>query len=89
MKYGMIIVAIAGLALVAADPALARAKHKVVRCDPRPQTFTWGGIITNPAPRPNGCAPPVYVDGNYIGQDPDPFIRSQLARDPRTGFSPY
>jgi hypothetical protein len=27
----------------------------------------------------------VYVDGRYVGTDPDPFIRSQLARDPCPG----
>jgi len=23
----------------------------------------------------------VYVDGHYVGADPDPFIRNELARD--------
>jgi hypothetical protein len=27
----------------------------------------------------------VYVDGRYVGSDPDPFIRDQLARDPGQG----
>ena len=27
----------------------------------------------------------VYVDGRHVGTDPDPFIRSQLARDPCPG----
>ena len=27
----------------------------------------------------------VYVDGHYVGSDPDPFIRDQLARDPGQG----
>jgi len=41
----------------------------------------------NPAPRPNGCAPPAYAYGRYVGQDPDPFIRQQLRRDPATGYA--
>ena len=45
------------------------------------------GWLFNPAPQPNGCAPPVYAYGRYIGQDPDPFIRLQLKRDPATGYS--
>jgi hypothetical protein len=90
MKLRWIVVAAAGLAVIAADPAVARAKQKAHRqCDDRPQTFTWGGFITNPAPQPNGCVPPVYEYGKYVGQDPDPFIRSQLRRDPATGMSPY
>jgi hypothetical protein len=27
----------------------------------------------------------VYVNGKYIGADPDPTIRAQLAHDPRQG----
>ncbi len=27
----------------------------------------------------------VYVNGKYIGSDPDPTIRAQLAHDPRQG----
>ena len=30
-------------------------------------------------------SPNVYVDGHYVGSDPDPFIRDQLARDPGQG----
>jgi hypothetical protein len=94
MKFKWIVAAIAGLiaglAVVAADPALARAKQTAQRqCVDRPRDTTLSGFITNPAPRPNGCTPAVYQYGKYVGQDPDPFIRSQMLRDPRTGFSPY
>ena len=27
----------------------------------------------------------VYVNGKYVGADPDPTIRAQLAHDPRQG----
>jgi hypothetical protein len=27
----------------------------------------------------------VYVNGKYIGADPDPTVRAQLAHDPRQG----
>lgn len=81
---------VAGLALVASDPALARAKRKAPRqCVEQPQTFTWGGIWFNRAPRPNGCAPAVYAYGRYVGQDPDPFIRQQLLRDPQSGYTQF
>ena len=91
MKFRSILAAgaalAAGLAVVATDPALARAKHKAPRhCVDRPQTFTWGGIFTNSAPQPNGCAPAVYERGRFVGQDPDPNIRFQLHRDPDTGY---
>lgn len=93
MKSGWMVLAalVAVSGLIAADPALARSKHKAQRpCIDQPRQFTWVGIFTNLAPRPNGCAPPVFAsDGRYVGQDPDPFIRQELRRDPRTGFSPY
>jgi hypothetical protein len=90
MKFSLIVIAVAGVAVIAATPALARTKHKAHRqCIDRPQTFTWGGIITNPAPQPNGCSPAVYEYGRYVGQDPDPLIRQQLQRDPMSGYSQY
>jgi len=93
MQFKLIVAGLAlaaGIAAVVADPALARAKHKAPRhCAPQPQEFTWGGWLFNPAPQPNGCAPPVYAYGRYEGQDPDPYIRLQLLRDPQTGYRPF
>jgi hypothetical protein len=99
MKFSSMLVAGAAVAAVlgvmATDPAAARAKHarhhKVVhRCASQPQhEVTLFGIFFNPAPQPNGCAPPVYAYGRYVGQDPDPYIRLQLKRDPITGYSPF
>jgi hypothetical protein len=78
------------LALASADPVLARGKHKAQSaCADRPHNYSWHGLFFNPAPQPNGCAPPVYAYGKYIGQDPDPFIRQQLLRDPATGYAAH
>jgi hypothetical protein len=80
------VIAVAALGVIAADPALARIKQKArLHCAARPLEFSWNGWLFNPPPQPNGCSPPVYVDGEFIGQDPDPNIRSQLRRDPATG----
>jgi len=99
MNFNRIV--LAGVALVAvtsfiaADPALARAKkhnthNAKARCVDRPQNFSWDFIWTlGSDPKPNGCAPPVYAYGRYQGQDPDPFIRQQLKRDPQTGYFPF
>jgi hypothetical protein len=91
MKFRWIVVTITALGVIAADSALARAKHKVIRhCANEPaHEFTLYGFLFNPRPQPNGCAPPVYTYGRYVGQDPDPFIRQQLNRDPRTGYWPF
>jgi hypothetical protein len=63
------------IAVVTADPAFARDKHKnQPRCVPN---------------KPYGCAPPVYSYGKYIGQDPDLNIRFQMYRDPTTGYYAY
>ena len=39
------------------------------------------------APKRYGTNPAndVYVNGKYVGSDPDPTIRSTLARDPEAG----
>jgi hypothetical protein len=96
MKYRWSVAAIAALALLAADPALARTKHKSKStCAEQPVPSVMSGlgryllVPTNQAPQPNGCAPPVYAYGKYVGQDPDPNIRFQLLRDPATGYSAH
>jgi hypothetical protein len=91
MTSRWLVLARGGLALAAltfAGPALAGSHHRVPRqCIDRPVPFSWAGIWFNPQPRPNGCAPPVFAGGEYVGQDPDPFIQLQLARDPETGYA--
>jgi hypothetical protein len=95
MRFRIVVAVVASvmaLGMIPAEPALARAKQKIVRrCDPLPyRPYTFNDLIFGrPAPQPNGCAPAVYQYGKYVGQDPDPNIRAQLARDPRTGYDPY
>jgi len=80
----------AGLGVIAADPAFARAKQKAAsRCVDHPANFNWSFFAIHPEPQPNGCAPPVYAYGKYVGQDPDRNIRFQLLRDPATGYSAH
>ena len=93
MKFSWTVIAaavsVAILGIIAAEPALARAKHKAMpQCIDRPSQFSWNKLLFGPAPEPNGCAPPVYANGKYVGQDPDRYIRLQLQRDPTTGYSP-
>lgn len=91
MPIRWIVLIVALLGLVTADPAWARHKYRIVRhCHSESSGGpSWNGFLFNQPPPPNGCAPPVYVNHRYIGQDPDPFIRQQLLRDPRTGYFPY
>jgi hypothetical protein len=57
------------------------------QCDDRPHQFSWSFLwSTWPAPQWNGCSPPVYANGRFVGQDPDINIRHQLRRDPSTGY---
>ena len=84
---GVVLVALAGIGIMTADPALARVRHKAkTQCADRTVHFSWWRVWDAPAPRPNGCAPPVFVGGEFIGQDPDARIRSELRRDPDTGY---
>jgi hypothetical protein len=86
MKMRWVIIAVAVLGVIAADPALARARHKArPHCVDQPFEFSWYGVFFNPLPKWNGCSPPVYVNGEFVGQDPDANIRAQLRRDPATG----
>jgi hypothetical protein len=92
MKIGWLVIALAGLGMIASDPALAK-KHKVrvpppPQCVDGPETFSVGGVFLNPKPRPNGCAPAVYQYGQYIGQDPDANIRAYMKKDVWTGYAP-
>jgi hypothetical protein len=87
MKSRWIVVALAAL-VVGASPALARGKHRPPpQCVDRPYEFSWYNFLPGfgAEPGPNGCAPPVFVGRDFIGQDPDPNIRQQLRRDPGTG----
>jgi hypothetical protein len=78
------------LGVIRIDPVFARANHKAVsRCIDRPVNFSWSFFAIHPEPQPNGCAPPVYSYGKYVGQDPDRNIRFQLLRDPATGYSAH
>jgi hypothetical protein len=88
MKLRWAVMAVAVLGVIAVEPALARPRHKArPHCVDRPYEFSLGGLLFNPRPQPNGCAPPVYVSGEYVGQDPDPNIRFQLKRDPASGYA--
>lgn len=90
MKLRWLVVACAGLGILAADPALARARHKAKpQCAPQSVAFSWNKLIFGGAPQPNGCSPPVFEYGHFIGQDPDPNIRAQLRRQPSTGYTVY
>lgn len=93
MKFGWLALSIAAL-IVTTDTSLARPRHRAqhahrapAQCVDRPVTLSWGSfwLGAGPPPAPNGCAPPVYQYGRYVGQDPDPFVRLQLVRDPKTG----
>ena len=95
MKFRWLVMACAVLACaglgVTADQAQARAKYKArphAHCVDRPYEFSMDRLLFGQPPEPNGCAPPVYAYGKYIGQDPDPNIRFQLMRDPDTGYAP-
>jgi hypothetical protein len=85
---------IAAFSVAAADPSLADAKRHMKhhaakhQCVDRPFEFSWGNFLfgNQPAPRWNGCSPPVYVGGEFVGQDPDPNIRNALRRNPDQGY---
>ena len=91
MKFHRDVIVLAALIVFVAEPALARVKSKShARCVDRPYSFSGSLLLPgHPEPQPNGCSPPIYAYGKYVGQDPDPNIRFQLLRDPATGYSAH
>lgn len=72
------------LAAVATSPALAKKSQKQQQMADNPdylyayQAYAW-------VPTENGRkarTESVWLNGEYLGADPDPFIRSQMRRDP-------
>jgi hypothetical protein len=83
-------IVLAGLALIAATPALARSQHRH-NTAPATQnepvgTEAYGaqnyGRTGAPAARGH-----IIVDGVDQGTDPDPLVRMQILRDPPIGGS--
>ena len=84
MKFGWFLIAAIALVAIGAGEADAKKRRKVVA---QPQCTLLD--FFNPAcpvMRPNGASPPVIVRGEYIGQDPDPFIRLMLRREGEQGY---
>ncbi len=69
---------------MAADAASARAPKDADGLRTRYAEFSWNKLFFGGAPQPNGCTPPVYEYGKYVGQDPDPNIRAQASAATRT-----
>ena len=98
MKFRWIAVALAGAVLASAGPADAVGpKHKKhwkyytrQYCrEPVVQAPSIGDWLFGLRPKPewNGCAPPVYRHGEFVGQDPDFNVRATLNRDPSQGYT--
>ena len=92
MKSSWFAIAVAAASVITAGSAFAEARHRRpqrAHCIDQPYQFSLRFLLPGqPAPQPNGCAPPVHQYNRYIGQDPDPNIRFQLQRDPSTGYAP-
>jgi len=61
------------VAAAPADAAKARKQKRLAHATVRVQTGHWGTKLF-----PAG---PLYNGQDYLGDDPDPFIRSQIYRD--------
>jgi hypothetical protein len=72
LKFAAVVIGIAVAAVSIPADAAKRIKHRVVRSAQAEPLYRG----TNKFP-----AGPIYNARTYLGDDPDPFIRSQLARD--------
>jgi hypothetical protein len=84
--YTKTMLAAATLAVAFASPALAKTTHHVSRNEVRPVDAYAAAYPDVRTRRANHGSNDVYdVRGHYIGTDPDPAIRNQLASDPSQG----
>jgi hypothetical protein len=65
------------LACASSEPAESASKARGARSHGPVPTYNYRHVR-----RGYGGGTAVYVRGRYSGSDPDPFIRSMLARDP-------
>jgi opacity protein-like surface antigen len=74
--------------MLAASPALAKKYHKPVATDPAYQAADQAYAYVPDATSSIGSrhSDAVYAAGQYLGADPDPFIRQQLMRDPSSNL---
>jgi hypothetical protein len=71
------------LAAVAVSPALAKKAQMQKRTDNPDSVYAYQAYAWVPtASRSKAKTESVWLDGEYLGADLDPFIRSQLLRDP-------
>jgi hypothetical protein len=75
------------LVCVAASPALAKKDQKQQQqqqmTDNPSDASGYEAYASVPAHKsPTAKSQAVYLNGEYLGADPDPFIRMQLVRDP-------
>ena len=86
MKPSLIVMALAGT-LMTTGVALAHPTSQnpkgMERSEFRTQPWFAGNAFLRAEAGRRSLNPnhDVYVNGRYVGSDPDPFIRSQLARD--------
>jgi hypothetical protein len=79
MKSLTLTLSTAGLIALVAFPALAASRHHV--------RHYYGGAHATGYYRPfnagGATSPgPIYRQGRYLGTDPDPNVRAEIARDP-------
>ena len=68
---------IGSLAFGAATPSLARSSTGAFA-----QVPSTAHVLVNRQPHASNPRNNVYQDGQYVGSDPDPFIRDMLRQDP-------
>lgn len=77
MKSKLILTTL-GLVALLATPALAQK--------PQNRAMAPNTIAAGSPDFTSGSPSALYVDGRYVGNDPDPSIRSELLRDAQTAL---
>jgi len=78
-RPGKLLVCTLGLAVILASSADAAAKKmKTAKQIARPAAAGTSAPCRGASLSPCG---PIYFEGYYLGEDPDPFIRTMIQRD--------
>jgi hypothetical protein len=80
MKSATLTLSTAALIAIVAFPALAASRHHARHYYGGAHAYGYYGRPYNTG---GAYAPgPIYRQGHYLGTDPDPRIRDEIARDP-------
>jgi len=76
-----VLIATLAMATVLACPALAQTKHRYSKQHAADRLSAYAAPVPSASRRSPNRSNDAYVNGRYVGFDPDPLVRFNLERD--------